>query len=77
MRAFRVTIAGLSAITFAASAAQAKWFCVRSYRDAGYGRHDVWPDCAVKRAPEYDQSPLRDQPGKCWGEDYVSGKEAA
>lgn len=70
--AWEVDINSMTAITFAKTAAAARWNTVRAYWDAGFGRQGKWPNAKAKRVPELDQCPLKDrEPRKCWVPEYV------
>ena len=71
--AWEVVIAGdMGCITFAATAAKARWNAVHSYWEAGFGRHRKWPSVRAKRVPSLDNSPLRDKSArKCWVPEYA------
>ena len=66
-----VEIYEMTTYVFATTKAKAQWIAVRGYREAGFGRSGQWPPARAFRAPRYDACTLKDQPGRCWGEDYV------
>ncbi len=55
--AYRVTIEDMSCVCFADSAPQARWYAVKGYWEAGYGRKGKWPDVHAARAPSWDRHP--------------------
>lgn len=69
--AWKVEIAGMTCIVFAASRKKAQWIATKSYWEA-YGNNGQWPCAVAWRVPQYDQSRLAIKPG-CYGEDYVFG----
>lgn len=73
--AFEVFIDDLTCITFAPTAKAAQYNAVLNAREAGYyNRRGQWPNCKAKRAPLYDDSPLKDQGRRtCWIPEYVRG----
>ncbi len=72
--AWEVTINGeMTCIVFTTTAPKARWMAVNSFRSAGFGRPNQWPNVKAKRIPVFDDSPLRDRPGRrCWIPEYVS-----
>ncbi len=70
--AWRVEIDSSSCIVFATTKAKAQWIATKSYWDAGYGRHKVWPRAKAFRVPSHDQSALRFKQQRAWIEDYVN-----
>ncbi len=69
--AWRVTIDDKSCIVFAPTKPKARWIAVRSYREAGYGRPDVWPNAVAAREPMYDGSRLAERESRAWTEEYA------
>lgn len=69
--AWETTVNDMTAVTFAATAAAARWNAVKSYREAGYGRPGQWPPVKAKRLPMLDDSPLKAQGRKCWVPEYA------
>ena len=74
MKAYKVTIDGISAIAFAGTRSRAKWICVRAYWDAGFGKE--WPAVKAVRCPAYDNHPFGELDGRAWSEDFLNrGRE--
>ena len=72
--AYEVFVDDTHCFTFAKSPAAARWNAISSAREAGYyTRHKEWPsELSAKRAPQYDDSPLRDRSfRKCYSPDYM------
>ncbi len=71
--AYRVTVYKMECIVFANSNAQARWFAVKGWRDAGFGpRRGSWPECSAKRVPHLDKFPHAQTPrARCWVPEYV------
>ena len=74
-KAFMVSVDGIVCITFAFSAAAAKWNAVSAAREAGYYlRRRQWPKSVkVKRAPKHDASNLNDKGSyrRCFCPEYL------
>ena len=70
--AWHVEIDSSSCVVFAATKAKAQWIATKSYWNAGYGRHKVWPRAKAFRAERHDQSVLRFMQPRAWIEEYVN-----
>jgi hypothetical protein len=68
--AWKVEIDSMTCVVFAATKAKAQWIATRSYWEA-YDRTNGWPRAKAFRAKPYDNSLLRFESPRAWGEDYV------
>jgi hypothetical protein len=70
--AYEVFVEDTRCFTFATSVRQARWNAISSAREAGYFLNR-WPTPMVaKRAPQFDNSPLRERGVRtCYGPDYM------
>lgn len=71
--AWEVEIHDMTCIVFAVTKKKAQWLATKSYWEAYGRRKGEWPRAKACRATRYDESPLRFQEQKAYGEDYVRG----
>ena len=71
VRAFAVECCGIAAVTFATSAAKARYCAAFAAWDAGYMDTANPAKAKARRAPEHDHRAAKAKPRVCYGMDYL------
>lgn len=71
VKAFAVECCGINGVTFAASAAKARYYAAIAAWDAGYMDAANPAKATARRAPEHDHRAARAKPRACYGADYL------